>query len=106
METQILQDPDLTDEMKNSMLVLYALGEGNPGAYTVVSKIYNLIEEDETKNVVVMEFIRNLLIKNITGARLWYIYKNEANYDANRLTQLDLNQFTNDYFYNKFEKFI
>ena len=106
MDQKILSDPELSQQQKDSMLVLYALGEGNPGAYTVVSKLYELIEQDNDKNAEVMEFIRNLLINEIVGTRLWYIFKNEANTDANKLIKLDLTQFDDQYFYDKFEKYI
>lgn len=94
------------EQLIDSVLVLYTLGEGNPGAYTVVSKLYKCIEEDENKSNTVMEFIKNVLMRNITGARLWYIYKNEAAFDINSLLQLDLTKFNDTYFYDKFEKYI
>lgn len=101
-----LQNQHLHMFGQNSMLVLYTLGEGNPGAYTVVSKLYQLIEEDHIMYDNVIGFIQNLLLKKITGARLWYIYKNESNFDVKTLIQLNLEQFTTEYFFEKFEKYL
>jgi len=93
------------NQYSDSMLVLLSLGDGNPGAYTVVSKLFEIIELDETKNDLVMNFICILLKNNIIGPRLWYIYKNEAKFDINNLVNLNVSKFTNDYFYEKFEKY-
>ena len=53
-----------------------------------------------------MNHIKDLMNKNIVGTRLWYIYKNEAKLNINNLLSINLNQFTNEYFFNKFEKFL
>jgi prolipoprotein diacylglyceryltransferase len=94
------------EQESDIMLISYALGERNPGAHTVVAKMFGLIEQDESKNQEIMDFITKLLNNNIVGARLWYIFKNEAKTDINNLIKLDLSQFTNEYFYDKFEKYI
>jgi hypothetical protein len=52
-----------------------------------------------------MKFINKLLIKDIVGERLWYIYKHEAKLDIDKLLELNLDLYTNDYFYFKFEKY-
>lgn len=93
-------------EFSNINNVMVALGERNPGAYTVVSKLFEIIELDETKEEIVTNLIKNLINKNIVGARLWYVYKNEAKIDVNNLLNLNLDVFTDDYFYEKFEKYI
>jgi len=105
MHDQIINDHELTEQQKDSMLVLYALGQGNPGAYTVIAKLYNLVEIDSSNNTIVSNFIRDALINNISGSRLWYIFKNEANNDINTLISLNLSLFTDEYFYEKFEKY-
>lgn len=92
--------------ISDNMLILYALGDSNPGAYTVVSKLYEILEQNETNNEKVIAFITNLLELNICGARLWYIFKNEATTDVNKLITLDLTNFTDEYFYDRFEKYI
>lgn len=97
---------DEINQYSDSMLVMLVLGDGNPGAYTVVSKLFEVIEQDETKNYLIMNFISSLMEKNIVGARLWYIYKNESKFDINKFINLNLKPYTNEYFYEKFEKYI
>jgi hypothetical protein len=91
--------------LSDSKLIMLALGEGNPGAYKVVVELFKVLELDDTKQNLIMNFIKNLLTKDIVGARLWYIYKNEANLNINELLNINLDLFTNEYFYEKFEKF-
>ena len=105
MDKEILNNPELSQEQKDYVCVIYALAEGNPGAHTVVAKMLKLIEEDDTKNTDIMIFIGKLLNNKIVGARLWYTFKNEANSDINKFINLDLSQFTNEYFFEKFEKY-
>lgn len=93
-------------QCSDDKLVMLALGEGNPGAYTVVSKLFEIIESDETKHDMIMNLIEDLMNKKIVGARLWYIYKNEAKLNINNLLTINLEQFTDEYFYNKFEKYL
>ena len=92
-------------ECSDSILIMLALGGSNPGACTVVSKLFEIIETDQTKNDLVMNIIKNLLDKNIIGPRLWYIFKNEAKKNINELFIINLDQFTDEYFYEKFEKY-
>ena len=81
-------------------IFILTLGDRNPGAFEVIGKLLETNDEDST-----LIFMKNLLCKNIVGTRLWYIYKHEANYDINMLVQLDLERFTDTYFYDKFEKY-
>lgn len=92
-------------QFSDSKLIMLALGEGNPGAYKVVVELFKVIELDETKNELIMNLINDLLTKNIIGTRLWYIYKNEAKLNINNLLNINLEQFTDEYFYEKFEKY-
>jgi len=104
------QSNDFTMEellkFSDDKLIMLALGEGNPGAYTVVSKLFEIIESDETKHDMIMNLIKDLMNKNIVGTRLWYIYKNEAKLNINNLLSINLEQFTDEYFHEKFEKFL
>jgi hypothetical protein len=88
------------DELNNSD-VLTILTECNPGANRVVLELYKI--ED---NTLILDFINKLFKQNITGARLWYIYKNECNQRILDLLSVDLTMFTNEYFYKKFERYI
>ena len=92
-------------QFSDSKLIMLALGEGNPGAYKVVVELFKVVELDETKNDTIMNLIKQLMNKNIIGARLWYIYKNEAKLDIHNLIHANLDQFTDEYFYEKFEKY-
>ena len=91
-----------SEHMSDSMIIITALGNRNPGAYDVISKLFTEINESNKS----MNFITKLLEKNTVGARLWYIYKHEAKLDINQLLDLDLNRFNDEYFYEKFEQFI
>ena len=93
------------ENMSESQLIMFALGDKNPGAYTVVSKLFSEFGEDESKLNKIMNFIKKLLERDIVGARLWYIYKNEAELNINKLFELNLDSFDNEYFYEKFEKY-
>lgn len=93
-------------QLSDNNLIMLALGEGNPGAYTVIEKLFETIEKDETKHYMIMNLIEDLMNKNIVGTRLWYIYKNEAKLNINNLLSINLDQFTDEYFYNKFEKYL
>jgi hypothetical protein len=92
-------------QFSDSKLIMLALGDGNPGAYKVVVELFKVIELDETKNELIISLIKQLMSKNIVGARLWYIYKNEAKLDIHNLIYANLDQFTDEYFYEKFEKY-
>ena len=82
------------------MEVFYLITEGNPGAVTVLLNIYKIKQSDE-----IIDFLNKIWKKSIIGSRLWYIYKNECNNNVNELLSKDLSLFTNDYFYQKFEKY-
>ena len=96
---------EIIEKYSDSMLILVALSNGNPGACSVICKLFEVIEKDETKHNLVMNFIKNLINKNIIGSRLWYIYKNESNSDIYSLLNINLDNFTDEYFYEKFEKY-
>lgn len=92
-------------KFSDTQLILLALGERNPGAHTVIAKLFEIIEKDAAKHYIIMDLIEDLMDKNIVGARLWYIYKNESKMDINNLLNLNLDVFTDEYFYEKFEKY-
>jgi hypothetical protein len=98
---------DIEELLKYSdgKLIMLALSDGNPGAYKVVIELFKVVELDETTNDTIMSLIKQLMIKNIIGTRLWYIYKNEAKLDINNLLCINLDEFTDEYFYEKFEKY-
>lgn len=90
----------LEEELKNYE-IFRILSGGNPGACNVLIKLTENI--DHTK---LNDFFVKILDKEITGSRLWYIYKNECNQNINELIDKDLTPFTDAYFYEKFEKYI
>ncbi len=85
---------------------IYKLIGGNPGAITVITNLLDVMEEYEENEDSIIKFINELLNRNIIGPRLWYLYKNEAHYDINNMIQLELNNYDDIYFYNKFEKYL
>lgn len=91
---------------RDNMLIFYQLSNGNPGAVTVVTKLLHVMEEDTDKKEDIITFLNTVLERNIVGARLWYLYKNEAKLDIHKLLQLELDQFDDMYFHNKFEKYM
>ena len=93
-------------EISDLMMVMLALGDNNPGAYSVVSIIINEIDINSSKKEIIMEFIKELLNRHIVGTRLWYIYKNEAKLNINNLFELNFEKFDDEYFYEKFEKYM
>ena len=100
-----MKQKDNISEYSDIMTITLLLCKRNPGAYSVISKIFEIIKNDDTKNDLIMDFIKELIIKNIVGERLWYIFKNEAKMDSNCLISLNLDEFTDEYFYEKFEKY-
>jgi hypothetical protein len=77
------------------------ISQGNPGAFSILMNMIKNIDHNELSI-----FLNNIISKEILGARLWYIYKNECNNDINELIEKDLTPFDNQYFYKKFEKYL
>lgn len=71
------------------MEIILLLSNGNPGACSVVCKLFQLVEEDPDRIGQVVDFIKKLLEKNIIGTNLWILYKNNAELDINKLLVLD-----------------
>lgn len=71
------------------MEIILLLSNGNPGACSVVCKLFQLVEEDPDRIEQVVDFIKKLLEKNIIGTNLWILYKNNAELDINKLLVLD-----------------
>lgn len=89
------------DDLKNANL-FYALTEGNPGCITALMSVLKLLVDDDE----IVQFYNYIYKCKVTGARLWYIYKNVCNKDANELLYTDLSVYNDDYFYEKFEKYL
>lgn len=85
----------------NNVEMFYTITEGNPGSTKILFEIYKLYHDEE-----IIMFVNKLLNKRITGARLWYIYKNECCFSIQQLISKDLTQYTDEYFYDKFERYI
>lgn len=81
--------------------VFSIITEGNPGSVTVMLEIYKTQQDAD-----ILTFINKIWKQKITGARLWYIYKNECNRNMEELLSKDLTPFDNDYFYEKLERYI
>ena len=77
------------------------LSKGNPGTCMVLMK---LIEDIDSE--ILIDFFYEIIDRDIIGARLWYIYKNECNRNIGELINKDLALFTDHYFHEKFEKYI
>jgi len=88
------------DDVEN-ILVLTLITEGNPGSVTVMLELYKTRQGDE-----IAIFLNKIWKQKITGTRLWYIYKNECNNNISELLSKDLTPFTDDYFYEKIEKYL
>lgn len=85
---------------------LYEISEGNPGCLTVLIEIMKIMEKNNNTDETIKNFFINIIDKKIFGARLWYIYKNEFNKNINDLLTKNLDLFTNEYFFEKFEKYV
>jgi hypothetical protein len=85
----------------NNLTICCLLSNGNPGSITVLVNLLNNIDSP-----TLIQLFKELWNKQIIGSRLWYIYKNECNQDMNQLIQKDLTPFDNNYFYEKFEKYL
>ena len=84
-----------------NIAIFTLITEGNPGSVKVMLELYRTRQSDE-----IAVFLNKIWRKKIIGARLWYIYKNECNNDISHILTKDLTPFTDDYFYEKFEKYI
>jgi hypothetical protein len=89
-----------TENIKN-IHVLKIITEGNPGSVTVMLEIYKTQQDDD-----ILVFINQIWKQKIIGARLWYIYKNKCNLNIDELLSKDLTPFSDDYFNEKFEKYL
>lgn len=107
MNNSSIYMPNLEDKIEftsnniQSLQTLSLITNGNPGSVTVMLELYRTHEDDE-----ILLFLNKIWKHKILGARLWYIYKNECKYNIKHLLSKDLTLFTDDYFYEKFEKFI
>jgi len=90
--------------VSDTMKILLLLGGNNPGGITVAQKLIEKIDDSMNFNKII-DFMQELIIKNIVGVRLWYIYKNEFKQNIDDLINCELVYFTNEYFYEKFEKY-
>lgn len=84
-----------------TLQVLKIITSGNPGSVTVMLEIYKTQQDED-----IVLFLNKLWKQKIIGARLWYIYKNECNQNIIELLSKDLTPFTDNYFYENFEKYI
>jgi hypothetical protein len=82
------------EEKYKRKFIFRILSGGNQNACDVLLELIENI--DDTK---LDDFFIKILEKHITGARLWYIYKNECNKDINELIEKDLTLFTDVYFH-------
>lgn len=84
------------DDVEN-IIILSLITEGNPGSVTVMLELYRTRQSDE-----IVLFLNKIWKQKITGSRLWYIYKNECNQNAEELLSKDLSPFDDKYFYEKY----
>jgi len=92
---------NISEENNDNFELFRVLSKGNPGACSVLMELIENVD-----NKILDNFLYKILDKEILGSRLWYIYKNECNRNINELINKDLTLFTDDYFYEKFEKYI
>lgn len=85
----------------NNIETFRSITKGNPGSVSVMLEIYKTQQGED-----ILTFLNKVWKQQIIGARLWYIYKNECNLSIHALLSKDLSPFTNEYFYDKFEKYI
>lgn len=88
------------DDVEN-IIILTLITEGNPGSVTVMLELYKTRQSDE-----IVLFLNKIWKQKITGPRLWYIYKNECNRNVGELLSKDLSPFDDNYFYEKYERYI
>lgn len=93
----------LTEEYKNYIhnLILY-LSKGNPGACNVACNLIKYMQENEDRITEVADYIAQLLSREIIGAKLWVLYRTEANKSISDMLQLDLDTYTSEYFKEKY----
>lgn len=92
---------NITEENVEDFQIFCFLSQGNPGACSILLRLIKNIN-----NIELSIFLNKIISKAILGPRLWYIYKNECNNDINELIAKDLTPFDNEYFYEKFEKYL
>lgn len=95
------EDITITEDNVENFKIFCFLSQGNPGACSILMNMIKNIDHSELSI-----FFNKIINKAILGPRLWYIYKNECNNNINELIQIDLTPFNNNYFYEKFEKFV
>jgi hypothetical protein len=93
----------LEENLELDIKTLTLLSKGNPGCLTILLQI---LKNKNLDYKTALSFFTNINEKQILGARLWYIYKNECNENINKLLSIDLTPFTDEYFYEKYEKYI
>lgn len=59
---------------------IVSLSQGNPGAITTLSEIFNLAPEVMTK-----EFAEKATQKELVGTKLWVYYKGPARFNAQKV---------------------
>jgi hypothetical protein len=91
----------ISEDNVNDFQIFCFISQGNPGAISILMNMIKNIDHNELSI-----FLNNIISKEILGARLWYIYKNECNNDINELIEKDLTPFDNQHFYEKFEKYL
>jgi hypothetical protein len=79
----------------SAFTLIYGLTQFNYKAINVLSEMQKIYLDDN----IMKEFYNKLLDNNITGERLLYIYENECNNNVELLMNIDLKQFTDEYFY-------
>jgi len=84
-----------------NLTIFCLLSNGNPGACIVLANLLNDIDSP-----MLVQFLKKLWTKKIIGVRLWYIYKNECSQDIQQFITKDLEPFDDEYFYEKFEKYV
>jgi hypothetical protein len=82
--------------------LILSLSKGNPGACNVACNLIKYMQENEDKIIEVADYISQLLSRKIIGAKLWVLYRTEANKSISDMLQLDLNTYTSDYFKEKY----
>lgn len=92
---------EFTIEDIDNISIFSIITKGNPGSTSVMLEIYKTQQDED-----ILTFLNKIWKQQIIGARLWYIYKNECNRTIQELLSKDLSPFTNEYFYEKFEKYI